>query len=77
MSASIGRRRSFRNGWCRVLLAALVTSGAGIYGEHTAKGVEPGASTFRAGAVAADIKPRLPISMNGQMGDQIARSAEA
>ncbi len=39
-------------------------------------GAGPPARVFRAGAVAVDITPpRFPISMNGQMGDQIARSA--
>jgi hypothetical protein len=36
----------------------------------------PAGRTFRAGAFAADITPpRFPISMNGQMRDQVARSA--
>lgn len=78
MNASLGQWRSSRNGWCRVLLAALVASGALISVGRKARGAEPGASPFRAGAYAADITPpRFPISMNGQMGDQIARSALA
>src|SRR5262249_31242368 len=72
MTSLTDAKRSRREWLRRATLA-----GGGLLASPWLRGARADSGrTFRAGAYAADITPeRFPMSMNGQMHDQIARSA--
>src|SRR5947209_13811734 len=68
-SDRVNRRRGLRG-----LSVAIAVVGWTATWDSATRADEP--KVFRAGAHAADITPlRFPISMNGQMQDQVARAA--